>query len=160
MRAQGRRHCFNDLKRRLRETLKYTYRVWDEPTWRSRVLSHYTFFVNLHKECGDAHNPITFRVPKLLNAEKVVISERCHPKDEAEFDGAVIFADNLSAIVDAHRRLVRAGDAATQAHARDAATRFRRRFQPRAIFRRAGIYKAFGLSLKPKSTEERRAQSR
>ena len=58
MRAQGRRHCFNDLKRRLRETLKYTYRVWDEGAFQGRVLSNYNLFLNLHKDCGDAHNPV------------------------------------------------------------------------------------------------------
>ena len=142
--GQGRRHCFSDLKQRMRETLKYTYRVWDDGAFVNRVLSHFTIFLNLHKDCGDSHNPVTFRVAKLLNAEGLVLSERCHPRDEAEYAGMVLFVNDTASIVSTHTQLVQSGS--WRARAQEAAARFQQRFQPRAIFERAGIYRSFGLS--------------
>jgi len=78
-----------------------------------------------------------------LNAEKLVISERCHPRDEAEYEGMVLFLDNASHIIESHRQISQSGE--WLALARRASTRFRWHFQPSAIFRRAGIYQRFAL---------------
>lgn len=89
---------------------------------------------------------VTFRVAKLLNAEKLVISERCHPRDEAEYEGMVLFRDNASHIIQAHQHASQSGN--WLALARRASARFREKFQPSAIFLRAGIYQQFALKLK------------
>lgn len=136
--------CFKALKGMLgNANVKHTYRNWDDRGF-VRVLDRFDLFVNLHKGCGDAHNPVTFRVPKLLNARKLVLSERCHPRDEAEFDQMVLFLDNMTAIGQVYQQLARRG---WQERARAAAARFRRHFQPVDIFRRAGIYEALGLNV-------------
>lgn len=90
---------------------------------------------------------VTFRVAKLLNAEKLVLSERCHPRDEAEYEGMVLFLDNASHIIERHRHVSQSGE--WLALAQRASARFREHFRPSAVFRRAGIYQQFALKLKP-----------
>ena len=101
-------------------------------------------WLNLHKGCGDTHNPVTFRVAKALLAGRLILSERAHAKDEAEHAGlGISFHDNMSAIAAAYERLVRdynrAGVTALTAAEQRVAT-FRQRFDPRRIFERANIY--------------------
>ena len=69
----------------------------------TNVLAHNDIFVNLHKGCGQAHNPITWRNAKLLNSQKMIISERAHPKDETEYDGMMLWAENMSHVVALYR---------------------------------------------------------
>ena len=109
-----------------------------------QVLARSGIFVNLHKGCGEAHNPITFRVPKLLNAERLVLSERAHPLDEKEFAGIVSFYDGLPALATAFEQLTR--DGSWQAKAREAAARFRVRFAPQRVLRRAGVLELLNAS--------------
>ena len=83
-------------------------------------------------------------MPKLLHAGRVILSERAHAKDEAEFAGAVAFLDNMSAIADAYTRLARS-EGLWRKRARQATHVFRARFTPTAIFERAGIYRDLAL---------------
>ena len=80
---------------------------------------------------------ITFRVPKLLNARRLVLSERAHPLDEREYRGIVRFHDNLTSLADDFERLVASGE--WEREARKASARFRERFAMRAVLRRAGV---------------------
>ena len=134
-----RRHrCYAELRRHLGSDVYHTYQAFDEEGFR-RLLGQSAIWLNLHKACGDAHNPVTFRVPKLLHAGRLVLSERSHPKDEAQFRGLVEFHDNMSAIAQRFRELAaRPREYTERAHL--AAARFRHRFAPEAIFVRARIY--------------------
>ena len=132
-----RKACFRSLRRLLGDRLEYTFSTFSEARWRTKVLARANVFVNLHKECTEAHNPITFRVPKLLNAGRFVLSERAHPDDEREYAGIVSFHDNVSALAAAFTQLVESGQWEPRARAASAA--FRERFAPREVFRRARI---------------------
>ena len=48
------------------------------------------FYLNLHKGCeAGGRSPVTFRTSRILSVPRggVILSERCHPLDEAEFRG-------------------------------------------------------------------------
>ena len=181
--------CFKQLKQLLGPQMKHTYRAFDDVGFK-RIVSSFDIHVNLHKACGDTHNPITFRVAKLLNARRLILSEHAHPKDEVtdasphtppaiplgcrskchaplgmlalrpifprfpsaacacqltqdEYAGMLLFVDNMTHAAALYRGLARHG---WREQARAAAARFRRKFQPVDIFRRAGIYESLGLS--------------
>lgn len=147
-----RHKCFKELQGLLvGEKLANTFRAWDDESYQ-RLLREHAIWLNLHKGCGDAHNPITFRVSKALLAGRLILSERSHPKDEAEFAGlGISFYDNMSAIATAYEALVRSyssfGPKGTGALA-DATRRiraFRRRFAPRLLFERALVYRDWGM---------------
>ena len=141
----GRRPCSRELHRVLgRQRFHHRFDIFNDEDFVSKVLDQYNVFVNLHKRCGDRHNPVTFRVAKLLNAGKLVLSERSYAHDERTHEGAVLFVDSVTA---AYQQLVREGDWAV--HAAAAAAEFRRRFQPADLFQRAGVYADFGLRLRP-----------
>ncbi|KAL1523692.1 hypothetical protein AB1Y20_018623 [Prymnesium parvum] len=135
--------CYKQLKKLLGQSVKHTYRAFNDAGYAKVVLA-FDIHVNLHKECGDAHNPITFRVAKLLNARKLIISEHAHPKDEEEFAGMLVYADNMSHVAALYRSLAQYE---WRERARVAAARFRRKFQPVDIFKRARIYESLGLEL-------------
>ena len=135
-----RKACFRSLRRLLGERLEHTFSAFTEARWRDKVLARANVFVNLHKECTERHNPITFRVPKLLNAGRLVLSERAHPADEREWAGIVSFYDNITALAAAFLQLVDDDGAnGWEPRARAANAAFRERFAPGAVFRRAGI---------------------
>ena len=48
-------------------------------------------FLILQRRCGDAHSAVAVRVPQLLARSALIISERCHPTDEAMYEGMVDF---------------------------------------------------------------------
>ena len=81
----------------------------------------------------------------------IVLSERCHPLDEAEFNGTVRFMPQ-DAIPAAFNRMCRLEDE-WRAEARQAHALFRERFEPRRLFEEAGIYQmlqrliAYGANL-------------
>ena len=106
----------------------------------------YGIFLNLHKVCGDAHNPVTFRAAALMSAGKLLLSEHAHPADEAAYRNMIIFASDLKV---AYTRLLADGDWRMRAAA--ASRAFRRRFDPRVLFERAGVYRDWQLQLKPYS---------
>ena len=115
--------------------------VWDERAF-GELLAASDFFVHLHKRCETGHAPVTFRVPMLLSAGKIVLSERSHPKDEAVYQDLVAFAPQeeivrLHAAVAAERPARRAER--MQRVQRD----FEARFAPRNVFREASIAQDF-----------------
>ena len=93
----------------------------------------------MHKDCGQRHSHLeAFRIAKLLSAGRLVLSERAHPRDEHEHAEVVTFFDNANHLRALYSGLVRAD--AWRGVAERAAARFRERFEPHAIFRRAGVY--------------------
>ena len=130
--------------------LTHTFRAFDDASFRALLGAH-AVWLNLHKGCGDAHNPVTFRVAKALLAGRLILSERAHEKDEAEFEGlGISFHDNMSAIAAAYKLAVREYDAPGSpalAAVEQRVRAFRARFAPARIFQRAQIYKEWGLSL-------------
>ena len=137
-----RKACYHELHGRLGERLEHTFSAFDEDRWRERVLARSGTFVNLHKDCGNVHSPITFRVPKLLNAERLVLSERSHPLDEHEYAGILSFYDDMTSLAAAFEKLS-AEEGGWESRAREAAARFRVRFAPQRVFRRAGVLELF-----------------
>ena len=127
--------CYYQLKHELREQLQQTYSVWNESAL-AAVLGRYDIYLNVHKNCASG-GPVTFRNALLLSAGKLILSDRAHPRDEAEFAGMVQFVP-LADIGAAYRRL-RTHD--VRAERQRAHALFQERFQPRDIFQRAGIYR-------------------
>ena len=108
-RAQRMSRCFP------RET-SFHRDIWDDSRLQ-QLLTHRSVFLNVNK--GGAKtgacmknstlvfgHPVTFRVPKLLNAKALLISEPCYATDMAMYEGLVDFVpvDEFSS---AHARLVR-----------------------------------------------------
>ena len=137
----------------LHSRLQIVSKVWDDKSFGALLNADPpNLFVNLHKQCGERHNPVTFRQAKLLNARQLILSERCYEKEEDEYKGMVRFvgpddqsgnAKNGSAscvrsIADEYHRIVQSRSWAEEAD--KAAELFVRRFQPRDIFWRAGLY--------------------
>lgn len=133
------------------QTVEY---VWNHKSFQS-LLEDATrglpLWLNVHKGCGgeDAakwHDlkPITWRNPKLLNAGGLIISERCDPADEAEFDGMMSFVDGMEGVRDEFERLrgLHAEQRAQLAWTRREA--FRQKFDVPSIFDRAGVTLALG----------------
>ena len=158
-RTGGRARCFAQLLRALGPALRHTNRVWSDEWLLERVLTRCPLFLNLHKDCGKADeagkegrgegrgegSALEIRVPKLLDAARLVVSERSHPLDEAEFAGLVRFEDNMSMVIQAfreHTKLISTAEGRRQAerHANAIAVRFQERFAPEAIFERANVY--------------------
>ena len=150
-RRQPRRyHCLRAIDMQLKQvnapSVLKRRDLWDAEEYRQLLRTH-DIWLNIHKLCGDAHNPVTFRVQRVLSAGGLLISERAYWKDEREFDGLVDFVglrgDNSTALVAEYRRV--ATLSATE-RAEIAATRQRRfheRFSPKRIFERTGLYALF-----------------
>ena len=99
-----------------------------------------SIFLNMFKNNPeDGANPVTFRVPKLLDAGALIISLRCHPEDEAEFAGMVDFVEESDILPTFWRLAAQPPDARRELAAQRRAL-FRERFTPQRIFERAGIY--------------------
>ena len=97
----------------------------------------HSMHLHLHKHCGvSALQPApAFRLSPLLSRGARVISEPCHPLDEAEYAGLVHFApvDSIPAAY-----LARVAMRTATASAAVAAA-FRERFTPARLFARAGV---------------------
>ena len=139
-----RKECYRELKSLLGPRVRHTYRAFSHATFATNVLSNFDIFVNLHKTCGEAHNPITWRNAKLLNSRKMIISERSHPKDEAEYSGMMLWVSNMSEVAAQYQQYANGG---WRDFAQKASVRFRRKFHAIDIFERAGIYQRLGMSL-------------
>ena len=139
--GQARTLCFDKLRAVLHERLVQTYDAWeDEPL--AQILHTDQFYLNLHKGCEAAgRSPVTFRVSRILSMPggRMILSERCHPFDEAEFNGTVHFMPQ-EAIPSVFDRLCHSEDE-WRAEARRAHEVFRERFEPRHLFQEAGIYR-------------------
>ena len=144
-----RRRCLMQLRDALApvtSSLQLISGAWN-PTSFQQLVDGGHVYVNVHKHCGDAHQPVTFRHAKLLNAEAgPLLSEPSYPADEREYAGMVTFLSNMSAIATEYMRLrvmsdaTRRGAGPARRRGRAAAAAFRRSFQPRDIFWRAGLY--------------------
>jgi hypothetical protein len=113
--------------------------VWNESAF-DALMGTSEVFLNLHKLCRKRH-PVTFRNAVLLNAQKLIVSERAHCRDEAEYEGMIHFAD-FDALPALYERLVASDWRSAQRLAHE---RFATRFAPEALFRRAAIYRDWGL---------------
>ena len=112
------------------------------------TLRAHDFYLNLHKGCVEG-GPVTFRSAILLSARKLVLSARCYPRDEAEYNGMIRF-EPLERIPAAFRELSESGRGAWSRRAELAHLRFRERFEPRQLLQRAAVYlKLAGLLGKP-----------
>ena len=145
----GRSRCFYRLKRSLGAELQQTYSVWND-TGLERTLREHNLFLNIHKHCASG-GPVTFRQSLFISHGKLILSDRAHPKDEAEYRGMMIFVE-LSQLESTYRRLVKNGYRTEQ---RLAHKRFRLRFQPDQIMRRANVYRDFSI---PDVSRHRRTQ--
>lgn len=136
----GRRRCYAELSARLgRLQLWHTYRAWSDEAM-AATLAVCPVALNLHRTCGNPHSPLqSVRLAALLDGNRFVLSERSHPKDEAEFAGIVEFVDNTSELATVFARLAGLGRMGLYNRALNASQRFRQRFQPAAIFERAGL---------------------
>ena len=114
--------------------------AWND-TAIAALMQRFDVFLNLHKDASAAR-PVTFRNAILLSEGKLVFSERAYVKDEAEYDGMMVFSDE---IVSDYHRLVDNVDVAMQ-FLRLSSAKFPARFAPTELFRRAGIYKDWGLA--------------
>ena len=168
--AKERRRTYRSLKQRLGDRLQHTSEQGEhqricpryeltrpvpcpaDNAWNNTAIAalmqHFDVFLNLHKDAYAAR-PVTFRNAVLLSEGKLIVSERAYAKDETEYDGMILFSDD---IVSDYHRLVDDVDVATQ-FLRRASEKFPARFAPVELFRRAGIYKDWGLI---EHTSERR----
>eukprot|EP00966_Prymnesium_polylepis_P235380 5443875-Prymnesium_polylepis.1 len=61
-----------------------------------KFLERHAFFMNMHRECyapPASTDCETLRFAQLLSYGALVVSDRCHADDEAEWAGLVHFAD-------------------------------------------------------------------
>ena len=97
------------------------------------------FFLNLHKKCNESWQPAeAFRLSQLLENGAIVLSARSASVDEVEFRGLVDFA--------LFEELPRTASGLWEMSGEDVsrlrqhrALEFSRRFEPAALFRKAGI---------------------
>lgn len=140
----GRAACFGELKAALGDRLERTYSVWND-TALDGLMARYEVFLNLHKSCRTT-GPVTFRNALLLNAAKLIVSEHAHAADEEEYRGMIDFVPAAS-IPRHYEALVAGGDVARRRKRAAAHAKFRRRFAPRRLFERAGVYSDWNLSV-------------
>ena len=132
-------HCKHKLEAWAKEGwLQVEGSSWSDARMAAVLRSHGTF-VNVHKGCNESSNPVAPRVPMLLSARALVISERCHALDEREYEGMVSFVpfEDIPREFAAMRALSRVERAALVA-AR--AARFAARFAPRRVYEEAGVH--------------------
>ena len=132
-------HCKHKLEAWAREGwLRVEGSAWSAARMAAVLRSHGSF-VNVHKGCNESSNPVAPRVPMLLSARALVISERCHNLDEREYEGMVSFVpfEDIPREFAAMRALNRMERMALIA-AR--AARFAARFEPRRVYEEAGVH--------------------
>ena len=142
--------CFSALRKELGAKLVHVYSAWNESDF-SALMGKYDLFVNLHQQCmarerDGGHAPVTFRHAVLLNQRKILLSQRSHAGDEAEYAGMVAFAP-LDGLAAAYRALAAASADDRRARAARAHDLFRQKFAPRHLFERAGVYSSWGLAV-------------
>eukprot|EP00746_Dinoflagellata_sp_MGD_P134849 gnl/MRDRNA2_/MRDRNA2_68732_c0_seq1.p1 gnl/MRDRNA2_/MRDRNA2_68732_c0~~gnl/MRDRNA2_/MRDRNA2_68732_c0_seq1.p1 ORF type:complete len:498 (+),score=46.29 gnl/MRDRNA2_/MRDRNA2_68732_c0_seq1:228-1721(+) len=134
-----RKYCWDHLRQSLpKSQMVMEYGAWTLDTF-AALLNRSSIFLNLHKHCGDASNPVTVRNAKLLNAHALIISERCYSGDETEFSGMIDFLA-LDDIPKRYAELVNMSQRERQQLASARAAKFAEKFDPVAVFDRAGIY--------------------
>ena len=112
--------------------------VWCDVRWRSVAWRSVAWHGAACR--GAAWRPLpAFRDAALLNAGRLVISERCDEDDEREFAGLVDFFE-LRDIAREYRRVTRVPVSELRTLLLARYEDFVRRFDPELLFRRAGIY--------------------
>ena len=145
--TSGRGKCFYSLKRSLGRKLDQTYRVWNDSALNA-VMAKYDLFVNLHKHCA-SFGPITFRNSLLLSAGKVIVSDRAHPLDEAEYRGMMRFVP-LEQISQVYRELV--ARRSYREEQREVHMQFQARFHPVKLMWRANVFQDWNLTVRAPGT--------
>ena len=141
---EGRHKCLATLRRGGGFNVTHFDKIKSFGDWR-RVYSKHSVFLNLHQRCGDdaldlAHPFESFRAAHLLGHRAMIISARSHPSDEAEYSGIVLFA-NLSDVERTYRQLAGRSSEQRASMAEATSAVFRRRFDPEAMFQRAGVFR-------------------
>ena len=98
-------------------------------------MRQHNIFVNLHKGCGK-RMPVTFRNAVLLNAAKLIVSDRSDPRDEQMYAGLIYFTE-VAEIADGYRALRHGNWPLRQQKIHED---FRVRFDPLRLFEGANIY--------------------
>lgn len=123
-------------------------KVGNDDSFAKYIQSHDIFF-NLHKNCQGDDAPIeAFRMASLISAGAIVLSVPAYAKDQAEFKDLIDFAP-LGRIVAEYNRQITMGQANRQKVADGRRALFKRKFEPRAMFERAGIYPLLDSLLPP-----------
>ena len=149
-----RRACYANLRRFVPNALRHTYRVWTSGAWLDMIKGQ-AIFVNLHKICGDATQPLeTVRLAQIISSGRLVISEPSNAEDESAYASipSFIVRSNMSEIAEAFRNLTKDSDVRWRGLAESGRAEFRQLFDPSAIFQRAGVHEL----LRRRSLVERR----
>ena len=96
-------------------------------------------FLSLNKKCEQVTGVIAFRVPQLCSYGGAVISQRAYPEDERLYKDIVDFGspDEIPRLYAKWRAMSKKERRAEMARR---SKLFRTRFEPKEIFKRAGIY--------------------
>lgn len=94
-----RKDCLEYIQSHVKGELNIMSNVWSARTFQ-KMLETEEVFLNIHKSmknknwndsCDDAHNPVTFRVPLLLNTGALIISQKSYKADENQYKDMVSF---------------------------------------------------------------------
>lgn len=143
----ARSRCFAEISTELPGRVSWLYSAFSESAFLGRlaIANATSLCLNLHKACGRREAALeAVRIAQMASAGCSVLSERAHPRDEAEYAGVVHFADNVSAAF--LHWATQTSEAQRAEGITSALKRFRERFSPAAIFERAGLYVRFNLT--------------
>lgn len=125
--AMTRTACYRNIDREWK--VQSQLGVWDETGFERYIRKSPGVFLNIHKQCAKT-GPVTFRNSLLLSTNGVVVSARCHPKDEKMYEGLILFVNDVANIT----------RAAVEAHLRTRnMSLFSERFDARTILQKAGL---------------------
>eukprot|EP00928_Gymnodinium_smaydae_P040947 TRINITY_DN2772_c0_g1_i2.p1 TRINITY_DN2772_c0_g1~~TRINITY_DN2772_c0_g1_i2.p1 ORF type:complete len:416 (-),score=79.53 TRINITY_DN2772_c0_g1_i2:42-1223(-) len=146
--AADRQKCFAKLDGMIGEKnlkLERTSDVWADSGFKA-LLNTTDLFLNMNHRCDmnedltdDDRQPVFWRVPKLINAHGLVISEPCWPEDQAEFEGMVDFVP-FSKIPEKFAELSALPASERQRLGNERAELFAKKFEPKKILERASIF--------------------
>lgn len=152
----SRKRCFERLNKGERAPLvEARWDAWNDSA-KVALLGRYALYVNIHKHCDEPMRRACafFRFADLLTLGRApVLSERCHPDDEAALAGLVTFHDHASRErselrLELKRLLATANRSSSQppelslAAARRRRATYAQRFSTRALFAAANLTRA------------------
>ena len=65
--------------------------MWDDVKFETLLKKRF-LFLNVHKDCGNPNNPVTFRNSILIQSKAIVVSELVDSEDSSMFQGMLDFA--------------------------------------------------------------------